>query len=145
MNNNLQKGLTSFDDIPGVDPAVESLLGQGKRRQVESHLPKNERSRKKKERERAQRRKPNRINLDLPVDLKNRLELLAKKEGVPVSQLVAFLLYGPVHQLEKRMISLWGYKTASGCRKFEWNIDLKRHAEEVLRNEDKGIRQGVLC
>ena len=140
MKNATQQGFTGFDDLSGVDPAVESLLGQGQRRQVESHLPKNERSQKKKERERAQKRLANRINLDLPVDLKKRLELLAKKEGVPVSQLVAFLLYGPVHQLEKRMISLWGYKTASGCRKFEWNIDLKRHAEEVLRNGENGSR-----
>ena len=139
MNRN-QQGLTSFDDLHGIDPAVESLIDQGQRHQVESHLPKNERSRKKKERERAQKRLANRINLDLPVDLKNRLELLAKKEGVPVSQLVAFLLYGPVHQLETHMISLWGYKMASGCRKFEWNIDLKRHAEEVLRNDENGFR-----
>ena len=140
MKNATQQGLTGFDDLSGVDPAVESLLGQGQRRQVESHLPKNERTQKKKERERAQKRLANRVNLDLPVDLKKRLELLAKKEGVPVSQLVAFLLYGPVHQLEKRMISLWGYKTASGCHKFEWNIDLKRHAEEVLRNGENGGR-----
>ncbi|OGO28632.1 MAG: hypothetical protein A2Z16_03180 [Chloroflexi bacterium RBG_16_54_18] len=133
MKNDAQKGFTSFDDLPTVDPAVESLLGQGLCRQVESHLPKNERSRVKKERERAQRRKPNRINLDLPQDLKKRLELLAKKEGVPISQLVAFLLYEPVFQLEKRTISLWGYKTASGCPKFECNLDLKRRAEEVSR------------
>jgi len=138
MNKASQKGFTGFDDLTGVDPAVVSLLGQGQRRQVESHLPKNERSQRKKERERTQRRLVNRVNLDLPVDLKKRLEVLAKKEGVPVSQLVAFLLYGPVHQLEKRMISLWGYKTASGCRKFEWNIDLKRHDEEVRRNSENG-------
>jgi hypothetical protein len=131
MKNDAQQGFTAFNDLPGVDPAVESLLGQGQRRQVESHLPKNERSLKKKERERAQKRMANRINLDLPVELKKRLELLAKKEGVPISQLVAFLLYDPVHQLEKRMVSLWGYKTASGCPKFEFNLDLKRHAEEV--------------
>ena len=133
MKNDTTKGMTSFDNLPGVDPAVESLLGQVQRRQVEAHLPKNERSRKKKERERAEKRKPNRINLDLPQDLKKRLELLAKKEGVPISQLVAFLLYEPVFQLEKRTISLWGYKTASGCPKFECNLDLKRRAEEVSR------------
>ena len=133
MKNDTTKGMTSFDNLPGVDPAVESLLGQVQRRQVEAHLPKNERSRKKKERERAEKRKPNRINLDLPQDLKKRLELLAKKEGVPISQLVAFLLYEPVYQLEKRTISLWGYKTASGCPKFECNLDLKRRAEEVSR------------
>ena len=36
--------------------------------------------------------------------------------------------------MEKRTISLWGYKTASGCPKFEWNLDLKRRAEEVRGN-----------
>lgn len=133
MSTTTQQGFTDFDDLAGVDPAVESLLGQGQRRQVETHLPKHERSQKRKERERAQRRLAHRINLDLPVDLKKRLELLAKKEGVPISQLVAFLLYEPVHQLESRAISLWGYKTASGCPKFEWNIDLERRADEVSR------------
>jgi hypothetical protein len=132
MKNNMN-GLTSFDNLPGIDPAVESLLGQVHHRQVEAHLPKSERSRKKKERERAQRRKPNRINLDLPKDLKKRLELLAKKEGVPISQLVAFLLYEPISQLEKRTISLWVYKMASGCPKFECVLDLKRRAEEASR------------
>lgn len=134
MNKATQQGFTSFEELPGIDPAVESLIGQAQRRQVESHLPTNERIHKRKERERAQKRLAKRINLDLPVDLKRRLEMLAKKEGVPISQLVAFLLYGPVDQLEKRRISLWGYKTTSGCAKFDWNIDLKRHAEEVARN-----------
>ncbi len=140
MKNTTKQGFTGFDDLSNVDPAVESLLDQGHRRNAESHLPKNLRSQQKKERERAQKRLANRINLDLPVDLKKRLETLAKKEGVPVSQLVAFLLYGPVHQLETRMISLWGYKMSSGCRKFEWIIDLKRHAEEVLRKGENTPR-----
>jgi hypothetical protein len=133
MKNAAQQGFTSFEDMPGVDPAVESLIGQGQRRQVDSHLPKNERSRKKKERDRAQKRLSNRINLDRPVDLQKRLEHMAKKEGVPISQLVAFLLYEPVQQLEEKVISLWGYKIASGCPKFECNLDLQRRAEEALR------------
>ncbi|PWB50558.1 MAG: hypothetical protein C3F13_16530 [Anaerolineales bacterium] len=140
MKNTSKQGFTGFDDLPGIDPAVESLLDQGARRNVESHLPKNLRSQRKKERERAQKRLAKRVNLELPVDLKKRLEILAKKEGVPVSQLVAFLLYEPVLRLETRMISLWGYKASSGCRKFEWNIDLNRHAEEVLRNGENGPR-----
>jgi predicted HicB family RNase H-like nuclease len=140
MKNTNNQGFTGFDDLSGVDPAVESLLDQGQRRNIESHLPKNLRSQRKKERERAQKRLANRVNLDLPIDLKKRLEILAKKEGVSVSQLVAFLLYSPVHQLETRIISLWGYKITSGCRKFEWNIDLKRYAEEVLRKGENGSR-----
>ena len=140
MNNTNKQGFTGFDDLSGIDPAVESLLDQGQRRSVESHLPKNLRSQRKKERERAKKRLANRINLDLPVDLKRRLESLAKKEGVPVSQLVAFLLFIPVLQLETRRVSLWGYKTSSGCRKFEWNIDLKRYGEEVLRKGENVFR-----
>lgn len=133
MKNATQQGFTGFDDLRGVDPAVESLLGQGERRQAESRLPKNERSQKKKERDRAQKRLAKRINLDLPLDLKKHLESLAKKEGVPVSQLVAFLVYDPVQQLEKHSISLWGYKTASGCPKFDFNLNLKRRADEVAQ------------
>jgi hypothetical protein len=134
MKSETQKGLTLFENLPSVDPAVESLLGQGQQRQKESHLPKGERSHKKKERERTQTRKPYRITLDIPLDLKKKLENLAKSEGVPISQLVAFLLYEPLRFLEQKTISLWGYKTASGCPKFESNLDLKRKAEEVLRN-----------
>ncbi len=139
MKNVIEQGFTGFNALSGVDPAVECLINQGQYRNDESHLPKNLRSQRKKERERAQKRLANRVNLDLPVDLKKRLETLAKKEGVPVSQLVAFLLYIPVQQLETRVISLWGYKTSSGCRKFEWNIDLKRYSEEVLRKSENGF------
>jgi hypothetical protein len=130
-------GFTIFDKFPGIDPAVESLLGQGQRRQDEAHLPRNERTRKKKERERAEKRKPNRINLDIPVDLKKRLEIQAKCEGVPISQLVAFLLYEPLHLLETKAISLWSYKTTSRCPKFDCNLDLKRRAEEVSQNPSR--------
>ena len=134
MKNATQQGFTSFEDLPGVDPAVELLLGQGQRRQVESHLPKNERSRKKKERERAQKRIPGRIGLDLPVELKYKLNSLAQKEGVPISQLVAFLLYESIYLLEQERISLWGYKTISTSPKFDSNLDLQRKAKDVTRN-----------
>ena len=134
MKNASQQGLTGFDDLPAVDPAVESLLGQGQRRQAESHLSKNARSRKKREHERAQKRIPGRIGLDLPVELKQRLNVLAQKEGVPLSQLVAFLLYEPVYLLEHKKISLWGYKTATTSPKFDSTLDLKHKAEEVSRN-----------
>jgi predicted HicB family RNase H-like nuclease len=123
--------LTSFGNLPTADPAVESLLGQGERRQAEARLPKQERQRKKKERERARKRLAGRVNLDLPPELKKRLEALAKKEGVPLSQLIAFLLYEPLHRLEARETSLWGYKLPSGCPKFEFTLDLKRRAAVV--------------
>ena len=106
MNIKDENGMTRFTELGSLDPAVNLLIDQGDRRQADARLPRAERSRKKKERERAQRRKPHRINLDLPLDLKNSLEIQAKREGVPISQLVAFLLYEPLHLLETRSINL---------------------------------------
>ena len=134
MNTKDDNGMTRFTELGSLDPAVNILIDQGDRQQADARFPKGERSRKKKERERTERRKPHRINLDLPLDLKKRLEDQARREGVPISQLVAFLLYEPLHLLEIKSISLWGYKTASGCPKFECNLDLKRRAEEVAQN-----------
>jgi hypothetical protein len=131
MNTKEENCMTRFAELGSLDPAVDLLIDQGDRRQADARLPRGERSRKKKERERAQKRKPHRINLDLPLDLKKRLETQAQLEGVPVSQLVAFLLYEPLHLLESKSISLWSYKTASGCPKFECNLDLIRRAEEM--------------
>ena len=56
------------------------------------------------------------------------------ESGTPISQLVAFLLIEPVDLLEKRVISLWGYKTASHCPKFDCTLDLKRKAKEMAEN-----------
>jgi hypothetical protein len=95
MNTKDENGMTRFAELGRLDPAVNLLIDQGDRRQADARLPRVERSRKKKERERAQRRKPHRINLDLPLDLKKRLEARAKHEGLPISQLAAFLLYEP--------------------------------------------------
>jgi hypothetical protein len=128
-----ESNITRFTNLGSLDPAVSLLIDQGDRRQADARLPKLERSHKKKERERAQKRKPYRINLDLPLDLKKRLVTQAKFEGVPVSQLVAFLLYEPLHLLESKSISLWSYKIPSHCPKFECNLDLKRRAEEISR------------
>ena len=131
MNKENQDGFTNFGDLSELDPAVDTLISQGDRRQVEARLPKSERSRKKKERERAQARKPHRINLDLPVDMKKRLFILAEREGVPVSQLVSFLLFEPLQMLEEKAISLWGYKLPSGCPKYLSTLDLEQKAKDV--------------
>jgi len=48
--------------------------------------------------------------------------------------IVAFLLFEPVDLLERRVISLWGYKAASYCPKFECILDLKRKEEDVAQS-----------
>jgi hypothetical protein len=115
---------------PERDPAVSALLTAAERRQAESRLPKQERTRKQKERRRQQERKAKRINLDLPVELKHRLMAMAENEGVPVSQLVAFLLIVPLREMEDERNPLWGYKIPSKCAKFDWVIDLEKRLNE---------------
>ena len=109
MKQDARNGFTSFDELPTIDPAVDSILGQGERRQFESRLTQS------------------------AIDLKKRLEARARQEGVPISQLVAFLLYEPLQKLEEETISLWRYKTPSGCPKFDCNLDLKRREKEAAR------------
>jgi len=48
--------------------------------------------------------------------------------------IVAFLLFEPVDLLVRRVISLWGYKAASYCPKFECILDLKRKEEDVAQS-----------
>lgn len=58
---------------------------QGRNRQVEACLPRPKRCKEKKERDRAEKCKPNRISFDLPADLPKKR--LAKKDGAPIHNL----------------------------------------------------------
>ena len=115
-----------------IDPAVAELLGTLESKQVEARLPKKERSAKTKERRRAQERLPGRVNLDLPVELKQRLFGLAEREGVPVSQLAAFLLLDGAAALETKTGSdlLLGYKKPSSSPKYRHVLDLEQRAAD---------------
>jgi hypothetical protein len=77
MNTKDDHDMTRFSYPENLDPAVNFLIDQGDRRKAEAHLPRDERSHKKKERERAFPRKPHCINLDLPIEMKERLIALA--------------------------------------------------------------------
>jgi hypothetical protein len=68
-------------------------------------LKRSERSRKKKERERALKHKHHRMILDLPVDMKERLFAIANRGDVPVSHLVVFLLLEPMQFLEEKTLA----------------------------------------
>jgi hypothetical protein len=115
--------MTNFTGLGSLDPAVNLLIDQGDRRQTEAHLPKGERTRKKKDRERAQRRKPNRINLDLPQDLKRRLEILAKRRFQSASWLPSCSTNQSISWRAGR--SVCGVIKLLWLPKFECNLDLR--------------------
>lgn len=48
MNSKEESGMTSFTGLGSLDPVVDLLIDQGDRRQTGAHLPKVERTRKRK-------------------------------------------------------------------------------------------------
>lgn len=116
------------------DEAVGHLLSSTAQKKMESRMPKEERQRKVRERTRQQERLANRINIDLPENIKARLIALAKREGVPISQLVAFVLIPALPELEKAENPLWGFRLPSNCSKFMYNLDLEKLQKESGRD-----------
>jgi len=121
--------LVDFSQV-GTDEAVSALLASAGRKQADSRKTKPERNRKARERRRQAERMSGRIGLDLPVPMKRRLVALAAREGVPVSQLVAFMLIDPLADMEAATNPLWGYTRPSRCAVFVNTIDLEKRMNE---------------
>lgn len=124
MSKNQPNGLTSFGDLGGIDPAVDSLITQGERRQADAHLSTKERRKKAKQRERMQQRREFRVTYDLPPSIRNQVAKLAAKGKFPASQLAAVLLAEALKRLEMGEIDLDKYKVPSDSPRYEWNLDL---------------------
>ncbi len=124
MSKNQPNGLTNFGDLGGIDPAVDSLITQGERRQADAHLSTKERRKKAKQRERMQQRREFRVTYDLPPSIRNQVARLAEKGKFPASQLAAVLLAEALKRLEMGEIDLDKYKVPSDSPRYEWNLDL---------------------
>jgi hypothetical protein len=116
------------------DPAVNALISSGDQAAADSHLSRNQRKKVKRERNRAKARLEKRINLELPVDLKQRLISLAEKESIPISQIAAFVLWEGILNLENDVSVLIPYKRPSRCPKFDFTLDLDKRRDYLLWN-----------
>lgn len=126
-NNNL----INFDKRQ-PDPAVGKLLTNAEQKQDEARMPKADRQRKVRERNRQKARLSRRLNIDLPENVKARLVAMAASESVPISQLAAFILIPALDELEKTQNPLWGYKLPSNCAKYEFVVNLEKRQKECL-------------
>lgn len=126
-NNNL----INFDKRQ-PDPAVRKLLTNAEQKQDEARMPKADRQRKVRERNRQKDRLSRRLNIDLPENVKARLVAMAASESVPISQLAAFILIPALDELEKTQNPLWGYKLPSNCAKYEFVVNLEKRQKECL-------------
>jgi hypothetical protein len=92
-----------------ADGTVAEILGEAGRRQAEMRLSSDERKmlietrrkaqeKKDKARRKAEAQKANRLHVLLPKQLKKHVQKLAARYRIPVSQVVAFLLYEGLEQ-----------------------------------------------
>lgn len=109
---------------PILDPAVADLLDGMERRQAESHLPRQEREKKARERAKIQARREQRATYDLPPALRQRVKALAEEQRVPASQLVTLALSRFLRAYDQGEIDLGLYKQPSRSPRYDWNLVL---------------------
>jgi hypothetical protein len=124
MNDKRRDGLTEFDVFGGLDPAVDSLIERGVRRQAEAHLPGRERKKKARERAKAKARLPRRVNWDLPIWIKEAMVEIAVQHRVPVSQVAALFLKHSLIAYRRKEIDLSRYRVPSESPRYEWILEL---------------------
>ncbi len=103
-----------------IDPAVADLLGSMDQKESERSLPRDDRLRKVKEREKARAR--NRVMLDLPQEIEKKIKALAAKYECPVSQITALLIWQGVQDLDNGLLNPSAYKKPSNSPRYTWNL-----------------------
>ena len=114
---------------PTIDPSTAEILGELEDKQADARLPRDERLRKKKEREKAKARLPRRVNWDLPLDLKERIVAIAEQNRIPTSQVAAFLLADGLGRLESGETDFGPFKVPSDSPRYDWNLALPLRQE----------------
>lgn len=109
-----------FDDE--IDPAVQALVGEGKRRKEEASRPLKAHQKKAKERKKAEKRYDRRVNWDLTPRLKTRIKKIANEHEVPESQLAIVLLEEALALLDAGQIDLNSRKMPSDSPRYTWNL-----------------------
>ena len=109
-----------------LDPSVDAFLSTEAERRAIQKLPPQERKKKAKEREKIRDRKAKRVTYDLPPDLRNQVAEIAKKKGIPASQLASWLITrafeqhgGSAEELDEELVP---YLESSQSPKFTWNL-----------------------
>ncbi len=122
-----------------LDPAVADLLGNMEQRRSESQLPRREREKKVREREKIRARREARATYDLPPDVRQRMKELGDLEGVPASQLVTLALLNFLLDYNQGRVDLSTYRQPSRSPRYDWNLALP---EELYQAALKVKRRG---
>lgn len=107
-----------------MDPAIQAYMDTGDQaalnaqREKEQNLTASQRRKRKKDQQRV------RAIYDLPLPIKNSVIEIAAHEGVPPSQLAAFLLHHALQTYHAGELDLAPHKQISRVPRFEWFLKL---------------------
>lgn len=110
------------DDSPALDPVVANLLSGMEQRQQEAQLPRKERERLVKERNKIKARREQRATYDLPPIIREAIMRLAETQKIPASQLATLALARFLNEYENGSIDLGEYKQPSRSPRYDWNL-----------------------
>jgi hypothetical protein len=116
----MAKKITS--ESPALDPVVANLLSGMEQRQQEAQLPRKERERLVKERNKIKARREQRATYDLPPVIRESITRLAEAQKVPASQLATLALARFLIEYENGSIDLGAYKQPSRSPRYDWNL-----------------------
>jgi hypothetical protein len=106
-----------------IDPAVADLLAGMDRQAERRALPADQRRKQAKAREKIARR--NRITLDLPPVIEQRLTEIAEEQQCPISQVAAILIQRGISDYTAGDLNMDAYKTPSKSPRYVWNLKLR--------------------
>lgn len=135
-----------------ADEAVAEILEGVSRRQEEAQLSPKERkllqdarrkddARAAKAKAKAASQADQRTFLLLPAALKSKIETVAMSQGIPVSQVVAFLLFDALGRMEDGDIDFGPYLEPSFSPKYAWELIHPNDAERNQKRLDKFQRK----
>ena len=121
-----------------IDPAVADLIEEGEQRRAEARLPREQRKKLIKEREKIrERHKSGRATYDLDRDIKKRVEELAKKHGTTASQVAAVLLSYSLEAVSRGKVDFNDCKVPSESPRYEWNINVAQYKKKLAESQEK--------
>jgi hypothetical protein len=110
------------EEQSGLDPVVANLLNGMEQRQQEAQLPRKERERLVKERNKIKARREQRATYDLPPVIRESVMRLSESLRIPASQLVTLALARFLNAIENDEIDLGEFKQPSRSPRYDWNL-----------------------
>lgn len=107
-----------------LDPAVAAYMSNGHQAEINTQREKEMGMTAAQRRRREKEKKRVRAIYDLPSAIKERVIEIAAEEGVPPSQLAAFLLHHALRAYDASEIDLSSHKRLSRVPRYEWFLDL---------------------